>query len=705
MNDRTIDANSEYPFEGYQETGIFDNRVTDNSLDGFTQPTTIGFYAQLLGDLAAGELLCDYITSEQAIERIDQISHSLLEHQSSLSDKHNLLPWISVNNSGEWERASGDYGQQAALIDNANLTASLAVLYGALLSDTLIGHQSIYGTSGILSRLDTFLENQGEGYRHLYNAEAGLLNRVLRLDTDSSTDGSGQHWFYGSEERSATLLIALLYPEKIPESIYFSTAYKMKTYTGKGEIETIGAGETRPIIAHHTGAFQMLWPSLTMPEINSPALNQILQEYIEASIDFSYQNSLPGFLSASYVDIGVYDPAQGINEISLDTSTREDAATIYTVGAAYPFKPELVNTFLEWIWQFYQQRGHELLSDAGMWEGFNKGRNETIKVQLSANISSFVLGIIGKGPEHMLRFLEYRNGLSPDAVNNKLQRHPLAHRMAWASSAEQNTLLPCYAIDGDPSTRWSSLWVDLTDPVADDQSLTIRYVDPVHFDTLRLLWTKAYGSIYTIEVSNDGEDWESLFQFPDNENHTITTEIEEDDSTTVQHTLSLPEVITTYYIRIKGIERATEWGYSIREVYTNLSIKGWKTQHFSEADLDDPNKEPTLWGDLADPDQDGNSNLIEYALGMDPHVSDHGFGEISLSSDLDMLFYTSPVAKYAQSVDIDLWSSDDLATWTFESISPVIEEEHSNYYLMRWDLPLSTEEDSKFTKLGISTNR
>jgi hypothetical protein len=44
----------------------------------------------------------------------------------------------------------------------------------------------------------------------------------------------------------------------------------------------------------------------------------------------------------------------------------------------------------------------------------------------------------------------------------------------------------------------------------------------------------------------------------------------------------------------------------------------WRTLHFSPVDLTDPAKETTVWGDHADPENDGMRNLLERALGGDP---------------------------------------------------------------------------------------
>jgi hypothetical protein len=53
-----------------------------------------------------------------------------------------------------------------------------------------------------------------------------------------------------------------------------------------------------------------------------------------------------------------------------------------------------------------------------------------------------------------------------------------------------------------------------------------------------------------------------------------------------------------------------------------FTLSDWRAQHFSPADLADPLKESTLWGNLADPDADGFSNQMEYALGHSPLIAE-----------------------------------------------------------------------------------
>jgi len=66
-----------------------------------------------------------------------------------------------------------------------------------------------------------------------------------------------------------------------------------------------------------------------------------------------------------------------------------------------------------------------------------------------------------------------------------------------------------------------------------------------------------------------------------------------------------------------GVKTDTE-NLAIQITGSGSTIETWRATYFSAADLQDPTKEATVWGDLADPDNDGRDNLMEYALGLNP---------------------------------------------------------------------------------------
>src|SRR5262249_35711775 len=81
-----------------------------------------------------------------------------------------------------------------------------------------------------------------------------------------------------------------------------------------------------------------------------------------------------------------------------------DAASLYTLGAAYTVAPEQVERFLGANWPVVEK----LLTDHGPWEGYNVTRKEAIRFQTTAHTLSLALGFLGTGSEQMTRYLASR---------------------------------------------------------------------------------------------------------------------------------------------------------------------------------------------------------------------------------------------------------------------------------------------------------
>jgi beta-glucanase (GH16 family) len=118
-----------------------------------------------------------------------------------------------------------------------------------------------------------------------------------------------------------------------------------------------------------------------------------------------------------------------------------------------------------------------------------------------------------------------------------------------ASGTENAGTAAGYAFDGNPATRWSS---DFTDGawLAIDLGTTIRVTE------VRLSWEAAHGRRFALEISSDGVTWRPF--------HTETA------GTGGSQTLrTYPQEVTGRHVRMRGIERATQWGYSLYafEVY------------------------------------------------------------------------------------------------------------------------------------------
>ncbi|HWD79574.1 MAG TPA: discoidin domain-containing protein, partial [Kribbella sp.] len=118
------------------------------------------------------------------------------------------------------------------------------------------------------------------------------------------------------------------------------------------------------------------------------------------------------------------------------------------------------------------------------------------------------------------------------------------HRPVVASSTEPGTSFTAdLAVDGDTGTRWASGYDDASWLQADLGT-------PTRLGKLVLRWETAYGSAYRIQVSDDGTTW------------TTATEVTNGDGGV--DTLWLDT--TVRYVRLQGVHRATQYGYSLYEL-------------------------------------------------------------------------------------------------------------------------------------------
>jgi acyl-homoserine lactone acylase PvdQ len=116
---------------------------------------------------------------------------------------------------------------------------------------------------------------------------------------------------------------------------------------------------------------------------------------------------------------------------------------------------------------------------------------------------------------------------------------------ASASSSQLFLLYPANkAIDGDPTTRWSSA-------ASDDQYLQVDLGSAKTVARTVLRWEAAYGAAYSIQTSSDGSTWTTVYS--------TTTGNGGVDNITFSPT-------TARYVRMRGTTRGTSYGYSLYEL-------------------------------------------------------------------------------------------------------------------------------------------
>ncbi|MGC0373076.1 discoidin domain-containing protein [Streptomyces sp. SAI-229] len=118
---------------------------------------------------------------------------------------------------------------------------------------------------------------------------------------------------------------------------------------------------------------------------------------------------------------------------------------------------------------------------------------------------------------------------------------------ATASSAEWNpftSYAPGRAVDGDRGTRWASDW-------SDDQWLRLDLGATHQVGRVTLDWERAYGTSYRVDLSADGVNWRTVWSTASGDGGLDT---------------AVFTPAPARHLRVRFLDRGTEWGYSLREV-------------------------------------------------------------------------------------------------------------------------------------------
>lgn len=118
-------------------------------------------------------------------------------------------------------------------------------------------------------------------------------------------------------------------------------------------------------------------------------------------------------------------------------------------------------------------------------------------------------------------------------------------RVATASSTYE-THFPANAVDGDLQTRWSSNF-------ADNQWLQIDLGADYWLAWARVHWEAAYARKWYFEIETAPGTWVPIYQNFDGQGG-------------VEEVVFQPWWPAARQVRVHGIERATEWGFSLYEI-------------------------------------------------------------------------------------------------------------------------------------------
>jgi len=156
-----------------------------------------------------------------------------------------------------------------------------------------------------------------------------------------------------------------------------------------------------------------------------------------------------------------------------------------------------------------------------------------------------------------------------------------------------------------------------------------------------------------------------------------------------------------------------EWGVEVEAPIPGTSAPAgieeklmfWRNLNFGETDLNDPEKNALVWGDLADPDRDSLANLIEYYMGLDPN--DGNLGNVWLltvaHTASDSITFTY---RWSATVDVNLcqpeWSKDLASSpviWSAENVTLNQVSSIGDQVVIEVTIPVALTDEAIFVRL------
>ena len=150
----------------------------------------------------------------------------------------------------------------------------------------------------------------------------------------------------------------------------------------------------------------------------------------------------------------------------------------------------------------------------------------------------------GRGPKGGKTFKESLNTVQAEVI----KPYPVAKVNATSEQAPNPSkgedFKPANAIDNNLKTRWGSAFLD-------PQSLTLDLGEVKKIHQIVLFWETACAKEYSVEISSDNANWETVFSTKDNQGG--------------REVIYFSQPKAARYARMTGTVRKTTWGYSLWE--------------------------------------------------------------------------------------------------------------------------------------------
>jgi len=181
-----------------------------------------------------------------------------------------------------------------------------------------------------------------------------------------------------------------------------------------------------------------------------------------------------------------------------------------------------------------------------------QGDHESIRFDSKQDVRYVRVFGVKRGTEYGYSLWEVKvlgsskgSAAAPAAAAASDEAIPVVKTEASSFQDDDAQYAPQNAIDGKDDTRWSSKWTD-------DEWICFDLGSPKTISGLELFWETASGKEYKIQVSDDGKSWRDAFVQSDGKGD--------------REAIRFDSKQTARYVRLLGVKRSTEYGYSLWEV-------------------------------------------------------------------------------------------------------------------------------------------
>ena len=162
-----------------------------------------------------------------------------------------------------------------------------------------------------------------------------------------------------------------------------------------------------------------------------------------------------------------------------------------------------------------------------------------------------------------IKAIAYKEGMSDSEISTSAItiKPGLSDNLALGKPSKASSGKAALAFDGDTETRWSSDWNR-------DEFISVDLGRVYDISEISFLWEEAYAKKYKIQVSNDGVNWVDAYDKTSGNNIIITESVINIFSKTNNggtESIAFTKPITGRYVKMQGVQPATEYGYSIYE--------------------------------------------------------------------------------------------------------------------------------------------